>query len=211
MQLSILLLGGIYFALVSGDIVAKETEDGNMRLVLARPVSRLRVLLLKYVSVLIYTVTFVIFVGISGYLMAVAALGWDGGLFVWSPRMKVFAIYPEWWDGMSRLTLAAFLIGVASCTVSSIGFFFSCLKIKPAAATILALSVLFLDFVLQQFPFMRPYEHLFITYRMNAWVYCLETTPGWARMGEDFVFLFGLNISFFVLGWMAFQLRDFKT
>ncbi len=30
------LLGSIYFALVAGDIVAKETEDGNMRMVLSR-------------------------------------------------------------------------------------------------------------------------------------------------------------------------------
>ena len=39
---SFTFLGGLYVALVSGDIVAKEVEDGTMRLVLARPVSRLR-------------------------------------------------------------------------------------------------------------------------------------------------------------------------
>ena len=42
MGFSMFLLGSIYFALVAGDIVAKETEDGNMRMVLSRPVSRLR-------------------------------------------------------------------------------------------------------------------------------------------------------------------------
>ena len=75
MGFSMFLLGSIFFALVSGDIVAKEAEDGNLRLVLARPVSRLRILLLKYAAVAIYTFSFVIFVGVSGYLMSVAALG----------------------------------------------------------------------------------------------------------------------------------------
>ena len=36
MGFSMFLLGSIYFALVAGDIVAKETEDGNMRMVLSR-------------------------------------------------------------------------------------------------------------------------------------------------------------------------------
>ena len=103
MGFSMFLLGSIYFALVAGDIVAKEAEDGNLRLVLARPVSRLRILLLKYAAIAIYTVTFVIFVGITGYAMSVAALGWDGGLFVWNYEMKVFAVFPTRGEGIARL------------------------------------------------------------------------------------------------------------
>ena len=39
-HLSVLLLGAIYLALVAGDIVAKENEDGHYRLLLVRPISR---------------------------------------------------------------------------------------------------------------------------------------------------------------------------
>ena len=211
MGLSMFLLGAIYFALVSGDIVAKESEDGNLRLVLSRPVSRLRVLLLRYAAVLVYTVSFVFFVGVSGYLMSVMALGWDGGLFVWNYKMKVYAFYPEWADGAWRLLLAAALLGVSMCTLSSVGFMFSCMKIKPAAATIWALSILFVDFVLQEFPFFKPYEQFFVTFRMSNWVYALENHLSWAKLGESYAFLGGLNVTLFVIGWMAFQMRDFKT
>jgi len=211
MGFSMFLLGAIYFALVSGDIVAKECEDGNLRLVLSRPISRFRILLLKYVAAVIYTVTFVIFVGISGFLMAVAALGWDGGLFVWSYKMKVFAIFPEWGEGATRLALAAVLIGASMCTLSTIGFAFSCLKIKPAAATILALSVLFVDLVLQEFPFFKPYEEFFVTFRMSNWVFALENHLSWPKLVESYAFLGGLNATLFVIGWVAFELRDFKT
>ena len=95
MGFSMFLLGSIYFALVAGDIVAKETEDGNMRMVLSRPVSRLRILVLKYCAVIIYTVTFVIFVGLTGYGMALFAMGSEGGLFVWNPEMYILAVYPD--------------------------------------------------------------------------------------------------------------------
>ena len=106
MLLSMFLLGSIYFALVAGDIVAKENEDGNLRMVFARPISRFRLLLVKYTAVCLYTFSFVFFVGISGYAMAVAAVGWEGGLFVIEPKMKVFAAYPNWWEGAGRLALS---------------------------------------------------------------------------------------------------------
>ena len=211
MLLSMFLLGSIYFALVAGDIVAKENEDGNLRMVFSRPISRLRLLLVKYTAVSLYTFSFVFFVGITGYLMAIAAVGWQGGLFVMEPKMKVFAAYPEWWEGASRLALSAAGIGVSMITLSSIAFMFSCLKIKPAAATIITLTILFVDMILQNFPFFKPYESYFITWRMGAWIFLMEQNIPWAKITEYFALLAGLNITLFILGWLSFQLRDFKT
>ena len=211
MGFSMFLLGSIYFALVAGDIVAKESEDGNLRLVLARPVSRLRILLLKYAAVSIYTVTFVIFVGVTGYLMSIAALGFDGGLFVWNYKMKVFSAFATWHEGMGRIAMAALGIGISMITLSSIAFMFSCFKMKPAAATIIALSILFVDLVLQEFPFFKPYEQYFVTWRMSNWVYLLENTISWPKIAGSYAFLLGLNATLFLIGFTAFRLRDFKT
>lgn len=211
MLFSMFLLGSIYFALVAGDIVAKENEDGNLRLVFARPVSRLRLLLVKYTAVCLYTFTFVFFVGISGYAMAVAAVGWEGGLFVMEPKMKVFAAYPQWWEGASRLALSAAGIGLSMITLSSMAFMFSCFKIKPAAATIITLTILFVDMILQNFPFFKPYEAWFITWRMSAWVFLVEQSISWPKIIESYALLAGINITFLIIGWLAFQTRDFKT
>lgn len=211
MLLSMVLLGSIFFALVAGDIVAKETEDGNLRLVMARPVSRLRLLATKYSAILIYTVTFVFFVGVSGYLMAVAAVGWDGGLIVIEPRMKVFAFFPTWLEGAGRLLLGASGIAVSMVTIATLAFMFSCFRIKPAAATIMTLSILFVDFIVQSFPFFRPFEEYFITWRMACWVYLLESHISWPKIIEAYTFLFGLNATLFLIGFTSFRLRDFKT
>ena len=211
MLLSMFLLGSIYFALVAGDIVAKENEDGNLRMVFSRPISRFRLLLVKYAAVSLYTFSFVFFVGITGYLMAVAAVGWQGGLFVMEPKMKVFAAYPEWWEGAWRLALSAAGIGLSMITLSSIAFMFSCLKIKPAAATIITLTILFVDMILQNFPFFKPYESFFITWRMGNWIFLMEQNIPWPKLIESYALLGGLNITLFVIGWTSFQLRDFKT
>jgi ABC-2 type transport system permease protein len=211
MLLSMFMLGSIFFALVAGDIVAKENEDGNLRLVFARPISRLRLLVIKYTAVAIYTFSFVFFVGISGYLMAMAAVGREGGLFVMEVRMKVFAAYPEWWVGFFRLGLAAVGIGVSMITLSSISFMFSCMKVKPAAATIISLTILFVDLILQSFPFFKPYEQCFVTWRMSAWVFFMEPQLSWPKLIEAYAFLAGLNATCFTIGWAFFQGRDFKT
>ncbi len=211
MALSMFVLGSIYFALVAGDIVAKENEDGNLRMVFARPIGRLRLLLVKYAAVCLYTVSFVFFVGISGYLMAVLAIGWEGGLFVMEPKMKVFAAFPDWSEGAGRLALCAVGIGLSMITLSSIAFMFSCFKIKPAAATIITLTILFVDMILQNFPFFRPYESFFVTWRMSAWVFLAEQEISWPKIVEAYAFLAGLNVTTFTLGWLAFQTRDFKT
>lgn len=211
MGFSMFLLGSIYFALVAGDIVAKETEDGNMRMVLSRPVSRLRILVLKYCAVLIYTVTFVIFVGLTGYGMALLAMGGDGGLFVWNPEMYILAVYPDRDEAFQRLFTGACFMGLSMCVVTSLGFFFSCLKIKPAAASVMALSVFFIDFVLQNIPFLANHKDVFITFRMANWIYVLQENIPWERIVESYSILLGLCISLFILGWMVFQSRDFKT
>jgi len=211
MLLSMVMLGSIYFALVAGDIVAKENEDGNLRLVFARPISRLRLLMVKYIAICFYTFSFVFFVGVSGYLMATVALGWEGGLFVLEPKMKVFSAFPEWTEGATRLAMCATGIGVSMITISSIAFMFSCFKIKPAAATIVTLTILFVDMILQFFPMFLPYQSYFVTWRMSAWLFLAEQQVSWPKIVEAYAFLGGLNVTMFVIGWVAFQTRDFKT
>jgi ABC-2 type transport system permease protein len=86
--------------------------------------------------------------------MALFAMGSEGGLFVWNPEMYILAVYPDRDEAFQRLFTGACFMGLSMCVVTSLGFFFSCLKIKPAAASVMALSVFFIDFVLQNIPFL---------------------------------------------------------
>ena len=71
---TIFVLGSLYVALVCGDIVSKEVEDGTMRMVLSRPVSRVRILLLKYAACVIYTWSLTLFIVVSSLLLGIADL-----------------------------------------------------------------------------------------------------------------------------------------
>ena len=79
------ILGAIYITLVAGDVVAKESEDGNLRLLLARPVSRFRLLAIKFLTCLVYSWLLIQFIAWSALALGIALQGWGGGLFVFAP------------------------------------------------------------------------------------------------------------------------------
>src|SRR5688500_3839932 len=60
----------LYVALVGGDLVAKEAEDGTLRMILSRPVSRFRLLVLKWVAGAIFAFLLTMTFGLFGALFA---------------------------------------------------------------------------------------------------------------------------------------------
>ncbi len=210
LSFSVFLLGGIYVALVAGDIVAKDSEDGTLRMVLCRPVSRFRVLFTKWIACLIYALVLIAFIGATSFLAGVAIRGWGGTFLVAAPEQRLLTLYP-WGEGLRRYFTAVGFLGLSMSTVASFAFFFSCLRIKPAAATILALTLVFVDFVLEKMPFLADYRGYFFTPKMNAWIEVFRDNVPVAEMLRSYAFLGGAGATCFVLGWMVFAARDFKN
>ncbi len=206
---TVFLLGALYLALIAGDVVSKEVEDGTLRMMLCRPVSRLRILGLKLCACVIYTVVLTIFIAgtalVAGWLHA-----GGGGLFVFAPTEGIFAIYDQG-AGFARYLLAVPFLALSLCTITCIGFLFSCLNMKPAAATIVTLSVLFVDTILKNIPFFSGIRDWFLTAKMSAWARIFEYRIPWEVMLEDFAWLAAINATLLVLAAMVFTSRDFKS
>jgi ABC-2 type transport system permease protein len=207
---SVFLLGGIYMTLVSGDIVAKESEDGHMRMLLARPVSRFRLLLVKYLTCVGYTILLVQFIAWSAMLMGLAVTGWGGGFFAFVPELGIAAFY-DGSVGISKYIGASIALSLSMITVTSIGFMLSCLPIKPAAATIGALSYMLIDFILRNMGFMEDYKHLLFTHHMQAAGRVLAEEPQWPVILRSFTVLGAMNLTFFLIGVGIFDARDLKS
>ena len=203
------LLGALFLALVSGDIVAKEVEDGTMRMILNRPVPRAQLLGVKWFSCVVYTFTLLFFIGGTSLVVGLLFQGW-GGLFVYSPLSGVFAIY-EGGEGMARMALAIFWLGLVSCVISSLGFFFSCLPVKPAAASIVTLAIFFADFVMSNLPQFSDHQAWFLSFHMRTWSLIFEPVIPWARVLESLLWLGAVNASCLFLGVLIFSQRDFKS
>src|SRR6266511_2929856 len=81
----------LYVALVGGDLVAKEAEDGTLRMILTRPISRLRLLLLKWLAGAIFSFALVVALGMFGVVFASLWFPWKG-LFVFIPG-ELFGVF----------------------------------------------------------------------------------------------------------------------
>ena len=206
---SVFLLGSLYLALVAGDVVGKEVEDGTLRMMLCRPVSRTRILALKLGAVLVYSLVLTWFVASTALVVGLLHSG-AGGLFVFAPMEKVFALY-DFAPGLVRYTLGVVFLSLSLLTIPAIGFFLSCLDMKPAAAAIGTLSFLFMDSILRNIPFFESLKPWFVTSHMSAWVRIFECQIPWERMAEDYAWLLALNATLVVLAHAVFQQRDFKS
>jgi ABC-2 type transport system permease protein len=199
----------LYVALVGGDLVSKEAEDGTLRMILSRPISRLRLLGLKWLAGFIFSLVLVLSLGLFGLLFSTLWFSAHGSLFVSLPGEKINIFAPG--PGLGRYAVAHLFMVTKACTVMGLAFMFSCFNMKPAAATILALSLIMINGILMEIPYFRDLQHWFITYHLNAWQLLFVERIPWWRIGESMSILVGYNVTFVVIGCTAFQLRDIKS
>ncbi len=198
----------VFLAMVSGDLVAKESEDGTLRLVLARPISRVRLLFLKWLAGALFSASLVLSLGTFGLLFAAIWFPWRG-LFVYAPN-EIFSVFDASM-GFHRYLGAHLLLVATAITITSVAFMFSCFKIKPAAAAVLTLSVVFLSMILQDIPYFRELKPWFFTHHLNVWHACFAERIAWWRVGGSLTLLAGMSATCCIVGCAVFQARDIKS
>ena len=203
-----LLLMPLFTTLVGGDIVAKEVEDGTMRMILSRPVTRLELLAAKWTAGAVFCVLLAFALGASALVFALCWFPWKG-MFVFVPDF-VFGVLDSK-TGFELYLGSQILCAVNAVTMFSLAFMFSCLNVKPAAATIIALSFLFFSLVMHELPFFGDYQHWFLPHHFRNWILTYSQPTPWPRIAESLFILFGYNASTFIIGSAVFQSRDFKS
>jgi ABC-2 type transport system permease protein len=198
----------LYAALVGGDLVAKETEDGTLRLILSRPISRFQLLLAKWFSGAVFSILLVIVLGITALMFARLWFPWRS-MFVTMPGMDFSVLSAS--DGFRRYLFSHVFTATNATVVLGVAFMFSCFNMKPAAATILALSFLFLSLVMEGIPSFEPYRDWFLTYHLGAWRFVFAKPIPWPRIIESLCVLVAYNLTAFFVGAAAFHARDIKS
>jgi ABC-2 type transport system permease protein len=198
----------LYVALIGGDMVAKEVEDGTLRMILSRPISRVRLLFVKWLAGAVFAVLLVAALGAFGAMFAHFFFRF-GSLFVFIPG-EMFSIFDAA-GGWQHYALSNAVLITKAISMMGAAFMFSCFNVKPAAATILALSFFFVNAVLQEIPYFREYQHFFFTHHLNLWQLMFGQPIPWWKVGQSLSVLVGFNVSFLVIGCAVFHARDIKS
>lgn len=199
----------LYVALVGGDLVAKEAEDGTLRMILSRPISRARLLGLKWLAGSLFAVVLVAALGGFGLAFTRGYFPW-GGLFVWMPEQNVLSLFDPR-EGLARYLAGHLMLVTEACSIMGLAFMFSCFNVKPAAATVLALSFVFVSFILEHIPYFKDYQDWFFTYHLHLWQLMFAEKVPWWRVAQSLSLLVGFNVSFLAVGMTAFHVRDIKS
>jgi ABC-2 type transport system permease protein len=126
---------------ISGDSVAGEANLGTLRYLLAIPAGRTRLLVIKYLAIVIFAFTATFLVALVGTIMGLALFG-GGDMTLLSGAQTSMA------DGVWRLVLSSLYLAAQFSALGAIGLFVSTLTEQPIGATIAIVLVNVLMFIL---------------------------------------------------------------
>jgi ABC-2 type transport system permease protein len=199
----------LYVTLVGGDLVSKEAEDGTLRMILSRPISRIRLVFLKWVAGCIFSFALVLALGAFGLLFSSFWFPLKGGFFMLSIENGVSIMDAR--EGLQHYLLAHAAMVPKACAVMSLALMFSCFNMKPAAATILSLSLVLIDRILRDIPYFADFKHWFLSYYLNVWIELFSARIAWWHVGECLSVMAAFSLTCLVIGITAFQVRDIKS
>jgi ABC-2 type transport system permease protein len=202
------LLMPLYTTLVGGDLVAKEYEEGTLRMMLSRPVSRFRLLLVKWLAGVLFSMLLVLVLGVIALGVARLLFPWKS-MFVFNPGVTFSVLSAH--DGFIRYLAAHGFMAINAGVMFSLAFMFSCFNIKPAAATVVALTVLLASLVLEAIPAFDVYENWLVTHHFKTWLHAFQSPVPWSQIAQSEIILLGVAMSCFLVGCTAFQVRDIKS
>ncbi len=191
--------------LVAGDQLAGEATGGTFRLILIRPVSRTRILWVKYVTTLFYVCTLIftlalLSVGLGTFLFGLGDLLVPGRTLTVLPQTEMV------W----RMALAFALATLSMWCVASLAFLFSSL-VENAIGPIIGTMAVIIGFIiitnipLELFDAIKPY--LFTTY-FTVWQKAFEQPIPWATIARHAAILAGFCVGFYALTWYIFVRKD---
>ncbi|MFA6027232.1 MAG: ABC transporter permease subunit [Ignavibacteriaceae bacterium] len=153
-------------ALVSGDLLAGEATAGTYRMLITRPISRMKLVTAKFISGLIYTNLLVLWLAIISLGLGVIIFG-VGELIVIKDAIIIFAQNDILW----RFAFAYASAALSMSVVCALGFLFSSLvenAIGPIVTT-MTVIIIFTIFSAINIDFFRTIKPYLFTNYMSTW------------------------------------------
>jgi ABC-2 type transport system permease protein len=191
-------------SMLAGDAVAGEANLGTLRYLLTVPVSRTRLLVVKYASLCIGALWGVATVAVAGAVIGVA-------LFGTGPLTTLSGSQLEFPAALGRLVLVVLYLGACIAALGAVGLFISTLTEQPIAATIALMIFTILSWILDAVPQLEWLHPWLIVHEWLSFADLLRDPPLWDNvlrgLGVDAAYaaVFGL------LSWARFAGKDITS
>ncbi|HZK05107.1 MAG TPA: ABC transporter permease [Actinomycetaceae bacterium] len=188
-------------ALVAGDAVAGEANVGTLRYLLTVPVSRTRLLVVKYATIALGAVIATTLIAVVGTIAGVVILG-AGPMTTLSGTELSFA------ESLGRLAIAVAYASLAIAAIGAIGLVISTLTESPVVATITLMAVIIVAWILEaieQVSFMHPYLP---THYLSSFTGVLFDPIQWGDMATGAGYYGAVIVIFWLVAWAHFTTKD---
>ena len=191
--------------LVAGDVLAGEATAGTYRILLTRPMSRTKILLVKYATTILYTTVFILFMALLCIGLGLLVFG-TGDLIVFGKEILLLPANEMWW----RFTFAFIGAIFGMWTVASLAFLLSSFVENAIGPIIGTMAVLIVFLIISQIPvkFFDPFKpYLFTTY-FTVWMKAFEEPINWKGYYERIGYLAAYCAGFFLITLYIFRRKD---
>jgi ABC-2 type transport system permease protein len=188
-------------SVVSGDSVAGEANIGTLRYLLVTPVTRLRLLLVKYAAIAVgaFVATYVVM--LVGMVMGLVLFG-GGSMTLLSGTQISFGA------GLLRVLTAASYLACGLAALGAVGLFASTLTEQPIAATIATIMFSSTSFVLDSIPqvgWLHPY---LLTHHWLDFGDLFRDPIAWNNIVAGLALAASYAVVFFAAAWARFTTKD---
>ncbi|MCS7053734.1 MAG: ABC transporter permease [Ignavibacterium sp.] len=195
--------------LVSGDLLAGEATSGTYRLLITRPISRTKLILVKFIAGFIYTNLLILWLAFLSLVLGYFIFG-SGELLIIDGQMVIIF---ESNDVLWRFLLAYGFATLGMTTVSSLAFLFSSLvenAIGPIIST-MAIIIVFIILSAIQVDFFQNLKPYLFTTHIMSWRLFFEQPLDINEILKSGFILLGHILFFFFLTLTLFNKKDILT
>jgi ABC-2 type transport system permease protein len=191
----------IAISAISADTVAGEANLGTLRYLLAVPVARTRLLVVKYLAVTIFAFVATLLVAVVGTLVGLVLFG--GG-----PATLLSGTQVPFGEALLRLLGVCAYLSVGLCALGAIGVFVSTLTEQPIGATIATVMLCVASFILDAIPQVAWLHPYLLTHSWLNFGDLLRDPVAWDGLRPGLVSAAAYIVIFWSAAWARFGGRD---
>ena len=207
-----LILGSLYIhipfliALVAGDLLAGEATSGTYRILITRPVSRIKLVTSKFAAGLLYTYSLIFWLALISLGLGILIFGTGELIVLKSTQIIIFAKNDIFW----RFVLAFLFACLSMSVVTALAFLFSSLvenAIGPIISTMAVIIVFIIISAIEINIFQTIKPYLFTTY-MSSWRLFFDDKINYQEIIKSCLILLAHIVVFFSVTALIFKKKD---
>ena len=191
-------------SMLAGDAVAGEANLGTLRYLLTVPVSRTRLLVVKYASLCIGALWGVATVAVAGAVVGIV-------LFGAGPLTTLSGSQLEFPAALGRVVLVVLYLSAGIAALGAVGLFISTLTEQPIAATVALMIFTILSWILDAVPQLDWLHPWLIVHEWLSFADLLRDPIAWENVLRG-LFVDGVYaVVFWLAAWARFSSKDITS